>query len=251
MAGSDLVQALARGLAIVDRLADSPDGMGVQQLADHLQVSPPAAHNLLRTLMAQGWVERHDRPVRYGLGPHLRELAARMTAGGLRGRVKTALDGLAARLPDANWLFAEYLGSEIVGTMVALPRSGTVSERRGSPLGPYASASGLTYQAWCSAAERSRFRTTHPFSEFGAGLWADEATLDRFLADARSRGHVNPPRPEGSVRVGVPVLGVDGRLLGMLGGYWPCAPDQHTIHAARLAAELATALHDIHHPTEG
>jgi len=195
--------------------------------------------------VARRWVERRDNPVRYCLGGRLGELMASVTARGLRSRLQQVLAELGRRVPAVNWVFAEGMDGEVVGSLQA-ERGGPVTARRGSPMAAYASASALVYQAWSSETEREQFRARHPFAEFGAGLWRDEAELDGFLAAARSLGYVAPALPPGNVRVAVPVLAVDGRLHGALGGFQPCEPVEHAIISQRLAAELQRALISIH-----
>ena len=50
------VQALDRGLKILDMLTESDLGLGVNELAKRLEISPSAAFRTLKTLEADGWV---------------------------------------------------------------------------------------------------------------------------------------------------------------------------------------------------
>ena len=54
MPGSALVQSLLRGLSIVELVAESESGVSLTEIAGHLGVGRPAAHNLARTLVTNG-----------------------------------------------------------------------------------------------------------------------------------------------------------------------------------------------------
>lgn len=73
--------ALARGIAIVELLADTPHGLRTEDLADALAIPRSSAFALVRTLSRQGWIEQ-DGTGRSHLAPRLLSLAA----GAVRGR---------------------------------------------------------------------------------------------------------------------------------------------------------------------
>src|SRR3981081_4046590 len=71
------VGSVARALALLDALRESEEGLGVNELARQIGVSPSTASRLLGTLEEAGMVQRDGRgPFR--LGMHLVTLAERV-----------------------------------------------------------------------------------------------------------------------------------------------------------------------------
>lgn len=73
--------ALERGIAIVERLAETPGGLRTEEIADALAIPRSSAFGLVRALHGLGWLE-HDGDGRHRLG--LRPFT--LTAGAARER---------------------------------------------------------------------------------------------------------------------------------------------------------------------
>ncbi len=71
-------EAATRVVTVLDLLGESPDGVGVQELARRLEVHPSTASRLLATLGASGIVEREPSSKRYRIGARVVGLAAAM-----------------------------------------------------------------------------------------------------------------------------------------------------------------------------
>jgi IclR family KDG regulon transcriptional repressor len=69
------VQSLARGLQILQLMADANDGLGVTELADKLEVNKGTASRIVQTLKTYGFVEYAPDGRRYQLGPVLVQLS--------------------------------------------------------------------------------------------------------------------------------------------------------------------------------
>ena len=69
------VQTLARGLKILNLLAEAPDGLGSSELADTLGIDKGAMSRLMKTLVAYGYAERDPASRLYYIGSHLSELS--------------------------------------------------------------------------------------------------------------------------------------------------------------------------------
>lgn len=67
------VEALRRGLEMVERLALSPEGLTLAEIADSMGLKASTAHNLLKTLYLCGFVDKEQRG-RYVPGWKLRSL---------------------------------------------------------------------------------------------------------------------------------------------------------------------------------
>ena len=71
------VQTLARGLRIIERLADVEDGLTTTELTELLAVDKSSMSRLMGTLVKYRFVERDGQTRRYFLGTHIQELGRR------------------------------------------------------------------------------------------------------------------------------------------------------------------------------
>lgn len=69
------VQTLARGLKILDLLAEADDGMSSGELADALIIDKGAMSRLMKTLESYGYAERDPGNRLYYVGSHLHEMS--------------------------------------------------------------------------------------------------------------------------------------------------------------------------------
>ena len=69
------IQSLARGLNVLQIMAESDAGIGVTELADRLEVNKATASRLVHTLFNYGFVEQASDGRRYQLGPVLVQLS--------------------------------------------------------------------------------------------------------------------------------------------------------------------------------
>lgn len=257
MAHNELVQSLLRGLDILHLLGDAEGGMRLTDLAELLDVKPPTAHNLLRTLADRRFVEQEG--MRYRLGPALAELAA-AEADRLLLRLAsvTAMD-LARRMPAATVTLAELLGNEVtVRLRVSSDRPGVLQRPRGRMLPLYTTASGLLVQAFAAGDVLLSLRERHPFWEQAAGVWKKSADLEAYLQRVRDAGYAElPVGKEEAVRVAAPVFGEGREFVAALGLNIPVhaigrkgakgmagAIDATTDAAAELSAGMARASAD-------
>ncbi len=67
--------ALRRGLMILERVADSPEGVTFSEVSRRISIPPASAARLLGELTAMGYLTKGDRDGRYVLGPKAFELA--------------------------------------------------------------------------------------------------------------------------------------------------------------------------------
>lgn len=69
------VQTLARGLKILNLLADASDGLSSSELAEALEMDKGAMSRLMKTLESYKYAERDPASRRYFLGSHLHEIS--------------------------------------------------------------------------------------------------------------------------------------------------------------------------------
>lgn len=79
------VQTLARGLQILELLADSDAGLATSDFIDKLDYEKSSVSRLMKTLVKYRFVDRDPQTRRYFLGNHLREMSRR---GGRYARLR-------------------------------------------------------------------------------------------------------------------------------------------------------------------
>ncbi len=102
------VSSVSRLFAVLRQLGEAPQGgERVTQLAEHIGLSQPTTHRLLRSLVDEGMVEQDARSKRYRLSLEFFALAARAgSQGNLRELVRPSLLRLSASLGDSLFLLA-------------------------------------------------------------------------------------------------------------------------------------------------
>ncbi|MEZ4670940.1 MAG: IclR family transcriptional regulator [Anaerolineae bacterium] len=105
------VQTLARGLRVLELLAETEDGLSSTELAEVLEVDKSSMSRLMNTLVSYRFAERDEITRRYYLGTYIQELGRRAGQHGLlRDLVEPHLQRLSA-LTSENAHVAVYASS--------------------------------------------------------------------------------------------------------------------------------------------
>lgn len=167
-----LVQSVTRAFDFLRLVAQSEEGLTLQQLSQETDLKLPTVHNLTRPLVALGILEKSERPKRYRIGPSFLELADQYWQNTTLLRATEAVKTLSAKLDNAIISFAEYRGGDVVVLMRVVPQMPQVVQRPKSlVLSPYTSASALVFQAYWEQHTLLDFRQQYPFEEFGVSAW--------------------------------------------------------------------------------
>ncbi|MBN1670187.1 MAG: helix-turn-helix domain-containing protein [Kiritimatiellae bacterium] len=213
------IQALTRGMDVLELLAESDDGMRLQDIAKELGGKPPAVHHLLSTLVAGGYVERAERPVRYRLGSGLLDLVGRQVRRRLVRRAGEIMLGLQAELGAVSISFCEARGDGlVVSQQMSVRRPGHVQRDVASPLPPYTSLASIVHLAFWPEERAQRYREQHPFDVYGSGLWHSAAAFEAVVDKTRAEGYVRLPLEAGAkVRlIGLPVFSATDEFVASL-----------------------------------
>ena len=65
------IQSLARGLMILEKMAEAPDGVSITDLAEEFDVDKGSISRLLQTLAAYGFAEKDPVSRKFVLGPQI------------------------------------------------------------------------------------------------------------------------------------------------------------------------------------
>ncbi len=240
MSDPTTAQSLLRGLRLLTAVAQAPEGLPLREAARRTGLKRPAAHKLLKTLAAAGFVLRESNPPLYRLGPAACDLARTQGEGDLLRRAEGALAALHARFPQTTLTLTRALGGDVVAVRRMSPeRAGFLERPAGNPMSPYSSASTLLFQAFWPEELRAEYRRRHPFSEYGAHLWPSQAALDRFLVRARRAGCAEPELKGDSFLIAAPVLDAGGRPLAALGARMPATCGAAARRRLRAAVRAA------------
>ena len=224
MANNDLVNSLLKGLDILHLVGGNADGMRVSEIAETLGWKVPATHNLVRTLLARGFLEKRNGNILY-VGPELLDIASRQRDGSLTAAAEQELQQLHELMPAGVVVFGGATAQEMRQVFrISSERPRVLQRLSGDVFHPYASASGLAGLAFAEEPARMQMEERHPFAEFGAHLWQNRAVLETYLAEVRKgKTAVSPFDSEMFFRVAVPVLDVAKRLIGVVGASIPMA----------------------------
>lgn len=208
------IQSVQRAIALVEAIAASDDGMRLQDLARSIGVTAGAAHHLVDTLAASGWVARSAEPVRYRLGPALAELNGRHQQRRLMTAIEAGMRDLHRRLAVCSISLCEAVGSELVlSRAIAHDAGSAVIETRGTVLPAYTSAASLIHLAFWDAERAGTYRAQHSFTEHGAAMWGTPERFDAALRTVRRGGFAElPVRQSEALRLGVPIFAPGGGL---------------------------------------
>lgn len=223
MPSSQLVQSVTRAMRILEHLANAENGMTLQQICQELDLKPTTAHNLLRTLVARGFVERLAEPTRYSLGRNYLELADHHRTLTTQRHAASAVSQVYARFNQVRVIYCEDIGGDVVLKLRMTPeRPGLLERPYHSVMLAYSSASVLVFHAFWREEQRLQYEAKYPFETYGVHIWGDYDRLLALLNEIRQQGHAELPselkvnnRP--LYRVAVPVFSAQNSLIGVLG----------------------------------
>jgi DNA-binding IclR family transcriptional regulator len=218
-------QTLARGLRILDLLADAAGPMSVAALAEALGVHRSVAYRLVRTLEDSSLVIR-DAAGLYAIGPHVATLA-RSVATDLQSAARPELRRLADDLGMTAFLVV-LDRSECVTLLTAEPRTpvASIAQRPGSRHSVLVGAPGVAIQTLLTSTDRLSHGITTPE--------ADEVASARQAGFATSHGEVIP----GVTSIAAPVAGAMPAAIAVL---FVSADDDRSVgERVRQAADTVT-----------
>ncbi len=142
-------RALAKGMQILERLAESSQPMSLAQISRRIQLGKASTLRLLRTLGALGYLERENGEA-YRAHSDWVSLHQQRNAQALRGLALPVLADLATEVEESVAL--GVLGRDEIRVIESLdgPQPDRVSQRNGRLMAPHASALGKAIAAFQS-----------------------------------------------------------------------------------------------------
>jgi DNA-binding IclR family transcriptional regulator len=228
------VASVARALALLDEVARSDAGVGVNELARRIGVNASTASRLLATLEEGGLVERSaEGPYRLGL--KLVALSDRVLGQlDVRERARPWLTWLVEETGETSTLSVPGGGEAITVDFVPSSSSVVSMARVGRPSVAHATAAGKVMLAF--GVSDGGVGTEGELMAYTERTITDRAALAAELEAVRTSGiaeAVGEREPDLNA-LAVPVIGRGGELVAILGLQGP---------AARLPASTRRALH--------
>jgi len=226
------VGSVARAVQLLDALAASDHGLGVNEIARRLGVNASTASRLLATLQEAGLVDRTDAGP-YRLGLKLVALSDRVLAQlDVRQLARPLLARLVAETGETATLSLPGETEAITVDFVPSASSVVSMARVGRPSVPHATAAGKVMLAFAGAA-----LPTGELTRYTERTITDAAALERELAEVRARGWAEAvgEREPDLAALAAPVFGRGGELAAILGIQGP---------AGRLPAGTRRALRE-------
>lgn len=223
MANGNLVGSLVRSMNIVKLVGSAPDGMRLGEIAAAMNLKVPTCYNLVRTLMAGGFLEK--RNMRFFFGQELVRLAGLQPGSPLETIAETELLSLYQRVPRGTVVFGMAGKRGIEQTSrISFDRPGVIQHLNHELMHPYATAAGLIGLAFADEESYLIQNERWPFSEFGIALWKERTALDACLAEIRRTGtSVSPFDRDIFLRISGAVLDPSGHLLAAVGASVPAS----------------------------
>ena len=246
---------MARATQLLDALAASDSGLGVNELARRIGVNASTASRLLATLQEAGLVTRVDGGP-YRLGLKLVTLSERVLAQlDVRQLARPLLARLVAETGETATLSLPGEDEAITIDFVPSPSSVVSMARVGRPSVPHATAAGKVMLAFTDAPMRAApaagaAPASRALTVFTERTITDAGALSEELATVRERGWAEAvgEREPDLAALAAPVFGRGGGLAAILGVQGPVsrlpAATRRALREPLLAAaaELGRAL---------
>lgn len=208
------VQTLARGLKIVDLLADTEAGLTASDLIEQIGIDKSGISRLMKTLVKYGYVDRDDETRRYHLGVHVHDLGQRAGQHAvLRELVQPYLARLRAQT-DENAHAAVYSSAQAL----------TIADEPSNQPLRVVSEVGRRMPLHCSAVGKCLLAFTGhavpaTLPRYTANTLTEPAQLERALATIRQQAYAldDEELTVGVRGLAVPIRNREGRTVATVG----------------------------------
>lgn len=233
--GSDFVEALARGLAIIKAFSPTATALSVSDVAARTSLPRPTARRLLLTLEKLGYVRSSNGL--YTLTTKVLELGTTYVAAlGIWELARPHLEALVAQTGESSSM-SQLDGSDIVYVArVPVPKIIALSVHIGTRFPAVATSMGHVLLADLPPAELDRVLATPSRSGIIPRITPPRRTLERELATVRERGWaLSDERLSLGIRsIAAPVRDASGATVAAV---------NVTVHAAETSVEELTSRH--------
>ncbi|MGO4852363.1 IclR family transcriptional regulator domain-containing protein [Phaeovulum sp. W22_SRMD_FR3] len=213
----DFVEALARGLEVIQAFTEEMPEMTLSEIATQTGLSPATARRSLITLHELGYVAMNGK--RFMLRAKILSLgAAFLNSMNLKDVADTYLEDVAKQFKDASSLAVMEGMDSLYVSHVAIERDIRFKARVGYRLPLYATSLGRVLLAWCAAPQRDAYLAKAPFVRYTPRTLVENVELLSELEKTRERGYATArdQLEYGVISIAVPVRAPDGQVVAAI-----------------------------------
>lgn len=225
------IQSLARGLKILEYMAEQEDALGVTEIAERLEVDKATASRMINTLGKYGYVEKAPDGRRYQLGPVLVRLSRSViNRTPLRESARPSLNDLVEITGECAHLAIYAQGQALYIDQVESEATLRVNVEIGHMAPLYCTALGKVLLAY------GDYPLPESFEKRTERTITTKPALQTELDRVRAQGYASDDEEfDPGVRcIAVPVFGINNKLIGAIGVSGPASR-----FSSEILAEIA------------
>jgi DNA-binding IclR family transcriptional regulator len=235
------VQTLARGLLILEKLAEAQDGLGITELAELFEVDKGSMSRLVQTLSKYGFAEKDERTRKYFLGPQIVRLSRIvLTRMPLRETAKPYLQKLVDLTGECAHLAILAKGEALYLDQAESPSALRVTTGVGTLAPLHCTALGKILLAFAGAPLPEKIQS------YTIRTLTEPAALQHHLEQVRSLGYaIDDEEYSPGVRcIAVPVFDYHDRCVAAIGISGPTSrlPLENIAAVAKSVQEIGQTL---------
>ncbi|MGD9704110.1 MAG: IclR family transcriptional regulator [Acidimicrobiia bacterium] len=215
--GSDFVQSLERGLAVIQAFSASRPRLTLSDVARSTGLTRAAARRFLLTLQQLGFVDSDERE--FYLTPRILQLGyAYLSSTPFWGLAQTHIEELVDRLHESSSISVLDRDEIVYVARVPTKRIMTISLAVGSRLPAYATSMGRVLLANLPDEQIDAYLARAELAPLTSRTVTDPTVLRALLLDVREQGWalVDQELEDGVRSIAAALRGADGRVLGAL-----------------------------------
>lgn len=239
MAGNDLIGSLVKGMEIIKLVGQKRHGLQVSEIANLLDMKVSSAHNMVRTLLVGGFLERQpDR--RIVIGNELIEILRRAPHSELLEGAEIEMFRLHHEFPDMVLNFVIPRQGEICRRLRMSYHRPNYLQKAFDTILPYSTAAGLLFLTFGDESLRAELTDHYPFSEFGIQYWTNQEQLDAAIVKCRRDGYamLPPNMRQTKFSISVPIFNRQKTIVAAIGVHTPYPPPSITAEEKRILNAL-------------
>ena len=235
------VQTLARGLKILEKLAGSPDGMGITELANAFGIDKGIMSRTIQTLSSYGFTEKDVNTNKYILGPQVVSLSrAVLTRMPLREMAKPFLQELVDQTGECAHLAILARGEALYIDQVESQSALRVTTSVGTLAPLHCTALGKILLAYGNGALMDDYKS------YTFRTLTDPIAIRNHIEQVKSQGYaIDDEEYNLSVRcIAVPIFDYRNRCVASIGVSSPASrlPLENIANVVLVVREIGEAL---------
>ncbi|GAC1568803.1 MAG: IclR family transcriptional regulator [Ktedonobacteraceae bacterium] len=236
----DLLHSVQRALRILSLIAENPQGLSAREVSNALHMNISTCYHILNTLVAGGYLDRHQHQQVYFLGPQIPFLnnafvqslstqetpsstdhlwSSGLIAPSLVERLRSVLYRLTEQTQEPSYLACWRYGEIVLQAIVEAPQASKVTKLYVGYRGQaHCHALGKILLAFSDPALVERYLDLHPLSPFGPNTIVQRSRFVDELNDIVRQGYSidNEEFASETCCIAVPIFAPQGHVVAAL-----------------------------------